>query len=320
MTFRQASEHNKGMSCMKPLLPLCLGGVALLALILTTVASGDAAPPERTTLYWCPDQLGSERIRIQFNPEPGCQTVIDEKEKEEVRKEEDKTRPKWVFTIDTIEDSVSAFMQRYRHFLACCTSDSNAIEEINDLEEEASALVEFLATSLDQRLTLFFYTHGGLIAPELVARDQLRKLKIRLESLVQSRDSLDTLSYESAGHERRRIRKVEESILRDFAPPPQFERAPTGPEIGTPGTLVDAIGQSAPTGPEIGTPGTPADAIGQSAPTGPEIGTPGTPADAIGQSAPTSTITGIAHPTVFYIGTTPNTGPAFGDSSFNQRP
>ena len=296
MTFQQASGHNKGMSCIKQLLPQCLGGVALLALILTTVASGYAAPPARTTLYWCMDQLGG-RGWIQFNPGSGCKTVIDE----EVKKDEEKTEPKWVFTIDTLEDSVSSLTQRYRHFLACCTSDPRAIEKVEDLEEEASALVQFLATSLDQRLGLFFYTHGGLIMPELVVRDQLRRLKIRLESLERSWNSLDTLSYESAGHERRRIRKVEESILRDFAPPPQVERAPTGPEIGTPGTLAAAIGQSATTGPEIGNSGTLAAAIGQSAPTGTSIGI-------------------VPPPIVFSIGITPNTGPAIGDSSFNQSP
>src|SRR5438105_4935862 len=75
------------------------------------------------------------------------------------------------------------------------------------------------------------WTISEIVGAVARARDDLRKLKVRLEQLGESMDKVDTLGYEAAGKERIRIEQEKESIAKEFRAKRPPESARTGMEI-----------------------------------------------------------------------------------------
>jgi hypothetical protein len=220
----------------------------LVAIFLTSV--GIPADPAQATMYRCPNK--PDYAQLQAKPGPGCEPIVEaEKEPE---KKTDKKKEREPLAIADVEQSARAFMDQYRRFLACCATDPGSLEELEELEAQSSDIVKELEkrlTSSDKLRTLTVQGRG-LVSGMTQVRDKLRSLKARLQRLTKSKDNLDTLDYESAGRERRKIQDIEESISRDFRPETGASRAPTGSTIGVTPPTGPAIGATAPTGTQIG--------------------------------------------------------------------
>jgi hypothetical protein len=85
------------------------------------------------------------------------------------------------------------------------------------------------------------YTLSEIVGTVARARDDLRKLKTRLEQLAESKQKVDTLDYEAGGRERRRIEDEEDAIAKEFRAKRPPSSARTGMEIQN-STLPSRIG------------------------------------------------------------------------------
>lgn len=275
--------------------PAKASGVMLALLFLTGgVGMRSEASDGTEALYWCPGQLGQERLETRVGP--SCVPFIEEREGE------GRIDLRTPLTLKTSASVVAAFLAQYRRFLSCCATDPAWLDTLADLESQASEIIK-QQLDLLPALSLRTGQGPGLILPVLRARQKLRELKIRLEQIKEIQAKLDPSESESAARARRRRAEIIESIELDFALPREIVRLPTGPEIGTPGPqgrVGSEIGAQPPAGP----------AIGVVPPTGREIGT----------TPPTGAEIGTTPPTGPAIGTTPPTGPEIGESTTKPHP
>jgi hypothetical protein len=287
-------------------------GFALVSMLFAPhIEAAQTAPV--TTLYWCPGRAGNE---IQVKPGPDCTPLIEKKQDDQ-----DKTRSvREPIKTENLEGEVAAFLQRYRQFLACCTSDpaTTSLEDVEELRGQASHILEQVLQTTSVASIAMSRTQA-LISQLAEARQRLVLLKHRVEALGKSKEKLDELDYEQAGRERRKIQEEERSISKEFLPAPRRPTAPTGTEIGGTAPTGTGIGQSAPTG----------TAVGKTAPTGSEIGTtPPTLGELSGTESGTersrdnslTTTQPVTSGKVGSdIGSSAPTGPDIGNSSLNER-
>src|SRR5438093_5376067 len=230
----------------------CRLAFALLALARPSTSGAKEFNPDNPLnppppIYWCPNRTTDQQIVTV--PTPGCTPLVDEKEgdkKEQVGKKEKKAKD--TIKIVEIQNEASKFAQRYRKFLDCCANNVESLEDLEDLQEQAS----YILKSVQQKgifnsagqpssgpagtggtLGTFSrqWTINEIIGTVARARDDLRKLKVRLEQLGESMDKVDTLDYEAAGRERIRIEQEKESIAKEFRGKKPPESARTGMEI-----------------------------------------------------------------------------------------
>jgi hypothetical protein len=270
--------------------------VAPLLIIVVLLSASSSRPSHAAetsspaSLYWCPDQAGHE---LQIRPAAGCESLI------ETKKDSDrKTSSKTAGTPADLEQGVAAFLRQYREFLSCCATDVSRRDEVRDLEDQADSLLRAAVAALTPT-ALLASRNQALVVPVAHARHKLKALRRQLEEIGPAQEALETLDYETAARERRRLEEAQEALRKNVAVPDEPRRASTGAEIGTSGSTGPAIGSSASTGPSIG----------RSAPTGSGIGT--TP-PTLSEDRSSGEIAGPE------IGTTPPTGPAIGHSSLNE--
>ena len=254
-----------------------------------------AAPP----LYWCPQHSPDQQYGATL--EPGCVPLV-EKEKKDQPTRDDQAAALPQITAENLQAEAASFMNDYRRYLACCTTDPDSLEDLADLDDRASAILKAAQAGLfSEKMKLKGFTLSEVIPPVARARDQLHEIKKRLEGIAIAKDRLDRLDSEAAGRERRKIHEAEDSITRDFGVKPPPPGAKTGMEIGQTPPSGTHIGQVPPTGGEIGVQGK----------TGRDLGfTPPTAGKEIGQTPPTG----------YEIGKTGTAGPAIGESDLNSRP
>lgn len=225
--------------------------LALLALASPSTSGAKEFNPDNplnppAPIFWCPDRMPDQQIVTV--PTPGC-VPLDEKEsnkKERVGKKEEKERD--IIKIVELQNEASKFVQRYRQFLDCCATDIGSLNELDDLEEEASHILKSvqqkgLFNSAGQpssgpsgtggTLGTFSrqWTISEIVGAVARARLDLRKLRTRLERLGEAKDRLDALDYEAAAQERRRIEQEEQAIAKEFRAKRPPESARTGMEI-----------------------------------------------------------------------------------------
>lgn len=282
----------------------------MVSLALSALGVVGVQQPASAEIFVCPGPGG--QAQLQFKPGPDCKPLADPER--ETKKEAGLVKPEREITFSNLETEGAAFLKRYRDLMACCASNLDYYQDVSDLEGQASDILRQAEALVGGRFSLLSAT-GGLIIPVAQARERLREVKRRMEQIAASQERLESLDYEAAARERRRIQEAEQSIERELTPKPQPGRAPTGTEIGKQDRTGAGIGSSAPTGTEIGkTPATGPE-IGTTPPTLPTIiGTPpGERGDSLTTTKPAST--GTVGPA---IGTVPPTGPAIGDSSSNK--
>ncbi len=306
---------------MKPALMKTLGITAFAVLTLLILGLGwPGAASAQVQRYWCPDRVGAE---IQAQPGPGCEPlVVEEDEIDKVRR---LAGPP--LTLDNIEGAVETYLRKYQRFLACCTTDLDATEEIEDLEREASDILRQLSLLPP---VVFLGRSQGMIAPVAQARNRLRALKRRHDDLGERLNKVPTLDYESAGRERRAIQEQDEDIANEFRSSTSPNTAPTGSSIGD-----SSLNNAARTGTRTGS-----SALNRSGSSGTQIGssrlndqaTTGTSTgdSTLNDSATVHTDLGASSPinkdapTGGDVGNsdfnaTSSSGPAIGDSSLNQQ-
>ena len=148
-------------------------------------------------------------------------------------------------TIHDIQSEATKFLGDYRRFLNCCAQDTGSLNDLDDLHATASALLKGIQETglvnmgTSQRGIKF----REIIAPIARARDELERLKARVESLAEAKERLGTLSYEEAGREHRRIQQEENTLQNEFRPINPPASAPTGTEIEAT-TLPNRIGST----------------------------------------------------------------------------
>jgi hypothetical protein len=217
-------------------------------------------------VYWCPDRTADRQITV--TPEPGCTPLVDKEEGQKVSGKEEK--PKAPIKIVDIQNEASKFVHRYGQFLDCCANKIESIEDVEDLHEQASHILKSVqqkgiynsagfgigdnslgagneglggGPGKSPKLGTFArqYTLSEIVGTVAHARDDLRKLKTRLEQLAESKQKIDTLDYETAGRERRRIEEEEDAIAKEFRAKRPPSSARTGMEIQN-STLPSRIG------------------------------------------------------------------------------
>ncbi len=222
--------------------------LALLALASPSTSGAKEFNPDNPLnppppIYWCPNRTPDQQIVTV--PTPGCKQLVEE---EKAGGKEQKTEAKEPIKIVEIQNEASKFVQRYRKFLDCCATDVGSLNELEDLEEQAS----YILRSVQQKgifnsagmpssgpagtggtLGTFSrqWTISEIVGTVARARDDLRKLKSRLERLGESMEKLDTLGYEAAGKARVRIEEEKEAIAKEFRSKRPPESARTGMEI-----------------------------------------------------------------------------------------
>lgn len=212
-------------------------------------------------IYWCPDRT-ADRL-ITTTPEAGCSPLVDPENEKTGRKEEAAKDP---IKILEIQNEASKFVQRYREFLDCCVNKVESIEDIEELHETASHILKSVqqkgiynstgfgkgdgattggpgdgtgnggllgGAGKSPKLGTFArqYTLGAIVGTVAHARDDLRRLKTRLEHLADSKQKVETLDYETAGRERRKIEEEEDAIAKEFRAKRPPASARTGMEI-----------------------------------------------------------------------------------------
>lgn len=211
-------------------------------------------------IYWCPNRTADQQIAT--TPEPGCTPLMEEEEQKAGAKDK---KARDVIRIQDIQNEASKFAHRYRQFLECCANNIDSLEDVEELQEEASHILRsiqqkgiFNSTGFgigsgssglgggpDQspKLGTFArqWTLSEIVGTVARARDDLKKLKKRLEELAEAKATVDTLDYEAAARERRRIQEEEEAILKEFRAKTPPASARTGMEISNT-TLPTRIG------------------------------------------------------------------------------
>ena len=252
----------------------------LLALSLAIGTTGTSArefdpanplnPP--APVYWCPNRTSDQQIAV--TAEPGCTPLVEKDEGQKGNGKEEKVKDP--IKIVEIQNEASNFVHRYRQFLDCCANKVESIEDVEDLHEQASHILKSVqqkgiynsagfgkgdggstpgpgdgtgsgglagGPGKSPKLGTFArqYTLSEIVGTVARARDDLRKLKTRLEQLAESKQKVDTLGYEAAGRERRRIEDEEDAIAKEFRAKRPPASARTGMEIQST-TLPSRIG------------------------------------------------------------------------------
>src|SRR5690348_6325981 len=210
----------------------------LLALSLAIGTTGTSArefdpanplnPP--APVYWCPNRTSDQQIAV--TAEPGCTPLVEKEEGQKGNGKEEKVKDP--IKIVEIQNEASNFVHRYRQFLDCCANKVESIEDVEDLHEQASHILKSVqqkgiynsagfgkgdggstpgpgdgtgsgglagGPGKSPKLGTFArqYTLSEIVGTVARARDDLRKLKARLEQLAESKQKIDTLDYEAAG-------------------------------------------------------------------------------------------------------------------------
>ncbi len=270
--------------------------VVIIVAGYTAIGALAATPTSAaSTIYYCPDRHGDRQYSATH--EPGCVPLIDKKAS---RKEETLgDAPQREYHIDNLRQDVSAFLNRYRHFLDCCKTDLYELRNVEDLADEVNQLLVSVQTNLSNHaLASKAILLRELLSRVAKARADLKTLRATLEQISEMSRQRDQLDFEEAGRQSHRIRELEESIERDIRAPELPGSAKTGAEIGVAPAAGPAIGRTPKTGAAIGREGL----------TGQEIGASPRSSHAIGESGRSG----------FEIGFTGRPGPAIGESSLNE--
>ncbi len=268
-----------------------------------------AAPPIDYCSERTPDQqLGASQHPERKSgsiPEHGCVPLAEKREKKRRQEDSATVSPKAQreLTIENLESEVAAFLEKYRRFLDCCKTDTAELETIEDLGDEVADLLATVQSKLfSEQLKLRGFTLRELIAPVAKTRDDLQKLRQRLERISELRDQRSTLDFEGTAKVDMEIRAIEESLEREFRP----IQLPSGPKTGL------TIGSTPATGTEIG----------KTPKTGTSIGSAGRNVNegGLGLTPKTGREIGVTGPTGFEIGSAPRAGPAVGESTLNIEP
>lgn len=245
---------------------------------------------EATELYWCPGKGGDARLQTSQGPdcrslqEPEPLTTPSEpaslpSEIQDLPNLDEPLHP------NTLTQAVASFLDRYRSFLECCVANPASIDRAKQLDQEATALLQYQADRLGAgTIRLRKLQSWGVLMPVADAQDTIRAVQRRLEDLQKMEAKLETLDFEGAARLRRKIEVTKEGLRKQFHPSSTPLSEPTGIEIGTTPATGEEVGTPGQLGPTVGQTGKIGEAIGSTPRTGPEIGSTPRTGPEIGRS------------------------------------
>ncbi len=251
-----------------------VGLLLRIAWLSVVFAFGREAEHAQSGLYWCPGHSG-EGVIAEYE---GTSCVPFDPKEEEKRIVTKQKRP----PITDFELNKQAFLRQYREVLACCATDPESMDRIDDLEAQATHHLREVETKMYDLLRILTLRVSGVSAPVADARERLRKLKSRLTEIHHALERLPTLDFETAGRQRRHVEDMQDAIRAEYLPSKEPTQAPTGQEIGVTPLTGPAVGAASPTGLEIG----------MTSPTGPDIGQASSTGSEIGVTPPAGSVTG----------------------------
>ncbi|HEY6289177.1 MAG TPA: hypothetical protein VIW48_07010, partial [Nitrospiraceae bacterium] len=125
-------------------LAIFMGGVALTFSGITAATASAASP-----LYWCPDQKADRQYSADQGP--GCVPLVEKKETQTTEQEGETStgnKPSHDFKIENLQADVSTFLSKYRHFLDCCKTDLNELQQVEEMGNEVGDLLKSTQTNM----------------------------------------------------------------------------------------------------------------------------------------------------------------------------
>lgn len=224
---------------------------------------------EPAPVYWCASKTADQQISTKKGS--GCQPLYNQQEVESFRaraRQQGYDLPdRDPIKIVELQNAASKFSDRYRTFLSCCLTASDAPIEIVELIDEANHILKAVQQKGIFNSSGFGVGSGGSGGPgdgsvagsgglgggpgqapklgtfarqftlsEIVgtvarARDDLSSLVTRLGKLHEAKQNLGSADYEASGRERLYIQEEEDAIRREFKSKKPAASAPTGMEI-----------------------------------------------------------------------------------------
>ncbi len=264
---------------------------SVMTLVALATLPGIISPPvpAQAQLFYCPQRPVDQQYTAE--PEPGCVPLVDKDRQS--RRDDDRPGAKPPAPVDLadLQGSVMRFLERYNRFVDCCADNSDQLERVDDLSEEADHLLDAAQRGMSSALVQARgMTLRELMDPVTRASRNLQELTARLERLQALQQQLFVADYETAGRVRRRIAEEEDAIRRRFQPLrlPESGRTGTGiQDTSVPARVGGGDDTTLPTtsGQASGSPGGERDSLGSRSGAG--VGNAGSSGSNIGQTPST---------------------------------
>ncbi|MBX3328943.1 MAG: hypothetical protein KF722_00965 [Nitrospira sp.] len=222
-------------------------------------------------VYWCSSKTPDQQISTKKSSgcEPLYDQHAAESFQESARRQGFDLPDRDPIKIVELQNAASKFSDRYRTFLSCCLTDNDAPAEIVDLIDEANHILKavqqkgiynstgfgigsradgspgtgpgngsgngglFGGPGAAPKLGTFArqYTLSEIVGTVARARQDLVRLKERLEKLNEAQQGLSQVDYERSGRATLQIQEEEDAIKKEFKSKKPPSSAPTGMEI-----------------------------------------------------------------------------------------
>lgn len=222
-------------------------------------------------IYWCSDKTPDRQISTKkaSGCEPLYDQKTADLFRENARRKGFDLPDRDPIKIIELQNAASRFSGRYRTFVSCCLTDNNAPEHIVDLIDEANHVLKAVqqkgiynsagfgigsrpdgspgtgpgdgsgngglggGPGTAPKLGTFArqYTLSEIVGTVARAREDLFRLKERLDKLTEAQNNLGEVDYERSSLVRTQIQEEEEAIQREFKAKKPPSSAPTGMEI-----------------------------------------------------------------------------------------
>ena len=140
----------------------------------------DTAATAASPLYWCPERKSDQ----QYSATNGldCMPLVEEKEAPTSAQERETStgnKPRRDFKIENLQDDVSTFLNKYRHFLDCCKTDLSELQQVEELGDEVGELLKATQANMSNHSM----ASRGIMLREMIpsvlkARADLKKLRV----------------------------------------------------------------------------------------------------------------------------------------------
>ncbi len=227
------SLNYSSSSCIRPFLFLIIS-----CLCLEQAEAKDFNPDnplnQPAPVYWCSSKTPGQQISAKKSA--GCEPLYDpqaaESFREKARQQGFDLPDRDPIKIEELRNVTSKFSDRYRAFLSCCLTTSDAPSEIVEMIDEANHILQAVRQKGVYNSTELGKRQGtSIIGMVARAREDLLRLQDRLDKLNEAQQGLKEVDYETSGRAKAQIQEDEEAIKKEFTAKRPPSAAPTGIEI-----------------------------------------------------------------------------------------
>ena len=183
-------------------------------------------------IYWCSNKTADQQISAK--KAPGCEPLYDQKTaarfRENARRKGFDPPDREPIKIVELQNAASKFLDRYRTFVSCCLTESDAPGRVVDLIDEANHVLKAVQQKGIYNSGTFSrqYTLSEIVGSVVRTRDDLHRLQERLDKLHDTQNQPDDIDYERSGLVRTQTQDTEEAIQKEFKAKKSAPSAPTG--------------------------------------------------------------------------------------------